>query len=386
MNEVLPINLGIIAADNPDDILTWSGVPYFMTKALKKYVKNLTYLSAGSLQWSKTGSLINRWSRRLFGKGYIPGYTPYDLQHKARKVERQIENYDIDIILAITVDPLVAFLQTDVPLVHHSDTTFAAIADYYPDYSSIWKFCRNRGNLYTARALTRSKVCTFPSQWAANSAIKDYGIDSQKIRIIPYGANLTTAPSVEQILKQNYSNLCQLLFIGRQWERKGGPIVFATLLELIDRGIDANLVVVGCDPKVTHEKLTVIPFLNKQIPEDLERYNNLWQQSAFLFMPSNQETFGAIYAEAAANGVPAIAKDTGGISSCVKHGVSGFLLPKNSQSDDYANLIEKTWTNPKIYQSLKKGARDRYEKTLNWDTWAQETVLAISEVIHGSAK
>ena len=61
-DKALPIHLGILAAGDPKNIRTWSGVPYFMTQALKKYVKNLTYLSAGSLQWSKTGCSIDRWS------------------------------------------------------------------------------------------------------------------------------------------------------------------------------------------------------------------------------------------------------------------------------------------------------------------------------------
>ncbi|MBE9044874.1 glycosyltransferase family 4 protein [Pleurocapsales cyanobacterium LEGE 10410] len=381
MTEVLPIHLGILAADDPHNVRTWSGVPYFMTKALTKYVENLTYLSAGPLQWSPTGCLIDRWSRRLFRKGYIPGHVPYILQYKARTVERLIKSHNIDVLLAITVDPLVAFLQTEVPLIHHSDTTFAAMADYYPSYSSIWKFCRDRGDRYTARALSDSKICTFPSQWAANSAINDYGISPQKIRVIPYGANLSTAP-FEQISQVNHLDSCQLLFIGRQWERKGGPIAFATLLELLSRGMNTNLVVVGCNPQITHEKLTVIPFLNKQIPQDLELYLSLWQDSAFLFMPSNQETFGAIYAEAAAHGLPVIAKDTGGISSCVQHEVSGLLLPESSSINDYANSIEKIWANPKIYHSFKKAARDRYDNILNWDIWAQKTILTVAEVMY----
>ena len=381
MIEVLSTHLGILAAGDPNNVRTWSGVPYFMTKALKKYVKNVTYLPAGSLQWSKTGCSIDRWSRRLFHRGYIPGHIPYVLQSKARKVERLIESQNIDVLLAITVDPLVAFLQTEVPIVHHSDTTFAAIADYYPSYSSIWKFCRDRGDRYTAKALANSKICTFPSQWAANSAIKDYGIDRRKIEIIPYGANLDIVPTHEQISRPHGDRSCQLLFIGRQWERKGGQTVFATVLELLKRGIDANLVVVGCDPKIIHEKLTVIPFLNKQIPQDFERYVSLWQESAFLFMPSHQETFGAIYAEAAANGVPVIARDTGGVSSCVKHGVSGILLSESAEIDDYADAIEKTWKDSHLYQSLREGARDRYDNILNWDTWSQQIVSILSRVI-----
>ncbi|MEO0949423.1 MAG: glycosyltransferase family 4 protein [Cyanobacteria bacterium J06641_5] len=225
-------------------------------------------------------------------------------------------------------------------------------------------------------------VCSFSSQWAANSAIQDYGTDPNKVRVIPYGANLFSPPSAEQALdRERLRSSCQLLFIGRKWDRKGGPMVFSAFMELLRRGVDANLVVVGCDPGHTHEKLEVISFLNKQVPEDLERYLKLWRESAFLFMPSQQETFGAIYSEAAANGVPVIARDTGGISSCVKHGVSGCLLPEDADATAYADVIEKLWADPEQYDSYVRGARARFEQTLNWDAWAEQIISIISTIV-----
>ena len=222
----------------------------------------------------------------------------------------------------------------------------------------------------------------YPSHWAARSAIEDYGADPAKVHVVPYGANLANPPADSEVLECARSRArCQLLFMGREWQRKGGETVFAALLDLIERGIDANLVVVGCDPGVTHDKVEVVPFLNKQIPEDLERYLGLWRQSAFLFMPSRQETFGAIFAEAAANALPVISRRTGGIPDAVEHGVSGYVLPEEASPGDYADVIEQIWKDPAKYQALAQGARGRFERVLNWDAWADRTTALIAELL-----
>ena len=300
----------------------------------------------------------------------------------AAKIDRQIEEEGIDVIAAINVDELVARLRTDVPIVSNSDATFAVMERYYPDFADLWGVCRDRGHRHTARALSRSTVCSFASQWAADSAIQDYGTDPSKVWVIPYGANLFSPPPAERAFNmKRLGSSCQLLFIGRKWERKGGPMAFSAFKELLRRRVDANLVVVGCDPGFTHERLEVIPFLNKQIPEELERFLNLWQESTFFFMPSRQEAFGVVYAEAAANGVPVIARDTGGVSSCVERGVSGCLLPEDADANAYADAIEELWTNPDRYQSYMRNARTRFEQTLNWDSWADRFVSIVSTIL-----
>ena len=72
------------------------------------------------------------------------------------------------------------------------------------------------------------------------------------------------------------------------------------------------------------------------VTEDLERYRSLWREATFLFMPSRAETFGAVYAEAAANGVPSIALDIGGVGDAVVDGENGRLLPRESDAESCA--------------------------------------------------
>lgn len=382
-SDVLPLRIGILAPGNPDNIKTYSGIPYFMVRALRKKFQNISYLSNNNLPTisRKVVRKLDRVSRSMFRRGYR-SYDSRTLLKAAARVDRQIQEEQIDVVLAVNVDRLVALLKTDVPIVSHSDATFALMERYYPAFKDLWGFCRDRGDRCTSRALSRSTVCSFASEWAANSAVRDYGVDPDKVRVLPYGANLFSPPPVEQALAEKcLGSACQLLFIGKEWERKGGPMVFSTFQELLRRGIDVNLVVVGCDPDLSHEKLEIIPFLNKKVPEELERFLQLWQESAFFFMPSHQEAFGIVYAEAAANGVPVIARNTGGVSSCIEHGVSGCLLPEGADAGDYADAIEALWSDPEQYETYARNARTRFERTLNWDAWAEQMASIMFSII-----
>jgi glycosyltransferase involved in cell wall biosynthesis len=161
--------------------------------------------------------------------------------------------------------------------------------------------------------------------------------------------------------------------------------VLETLRLLRDRGIDASLTVVGTTPPQTDLPVETIGFLNQQVAEDLERYRSLWREATFLFMPSRAETFGAVYAEAAANGVPSIALDIGGVGDAVVDGENGRLLPRESDAETCARTISEMLDAPDTYELLVRSSRDRYETTLNWNVWCTST-LAILEGILGDRK
>ena len=64
--------------------------------------------------------------------------------------------------------------------------------------------------------------------------------------------------SYYEILKDEVVNI---LFLGVDWYRKGGDLVYDTFLKLIEAGYNIHLTVCGCVPPVKHAKIKVIPFL-----------------------------------------------------------------------------------------------------------------------------
>lgn len=371
------LTVGILAKGDPSDVRTWSGVPHFMVRALEQRFERVVYLPALPPQLSLTQRLSNRMRRCLFGRPPRRWRDRASLERSIAPIYRLLEEERVDVILAVTVDQLVAYLKTDVPIVLHSDTTFALLEDYYEGCTGLSARERRDGHEVTRLALSRCTAATYPSQWAAKSAVDDYGLPLANVHTTPYGASLESAPTRREIEARDTSGPMRLLFVGAAWERKGGPLVTATFEELRSRGIDTELVVVGADPQMSCAGLTSIPFLNKQVPDDLATYRRLWLSSSFLFMPTRQETFGAVYCEAAANGLPSVATLTGGVNSAIDNGVSGLLLPLDAGPVEYADALENAWTRKGSYAQLVEGARTRFEQALNWDAWASQTAAVL---------
>ncbi len=377
------IRLGILSAGDPDDVRTWSGVPHFMTQALRKHFENVTYLPVFNSAAHERQRKLDRLLRRFTGRGFLPGRTFGQSRRYAARIDRRLKKTPVDALVALTVDEQIACLAPGVPIIHHSDATFAVMEDYYPEFSNLWPGARRTAHELTRRGLANATVCTYPSRHAASSAADDYQCDRRKIQVVPYGANLQDAPDGGSATDISRRQHCQLLFIGVDWVRKGGDIAFATLLELLERGVDASLVMVGCQAPahVRHEKLRLIPFLNKQIPQQREQYESLWRTSAFFLLPSRQETFGAVFCEAAAYGMPVIAAATGGVADAVDDGRSGRLLPPEAGAGEYAGVIESIWLDRPTYQQMVHGARSRFEHVLNWDVWGNTMARIIKHAV-----
>jgi glycosyltransferase involved in cell wall biosynthesis len=81
------------------------------------------------------------------------------------------------------------------------------------------------------------------------------------------------------------------LLVGKDWHRKGGDIAFQTLISLLQKGVDAELVVVGCIPpaEIKHDKLIVIPYLNKNVPKERKQLDKLFMSSHFFILPTRAD-------------------------------------------------------------------------------------------------
>ena len=207
------------------------------------------------------------------------------------------------------------------------------------------------------------------------------------MRAVPFGANLEHPPSRETVLARKRSGRCRLLFLGVDWQRKGGEIAFETLMKLEERGVQAELIVVGCTPPqgFSHERLKVIPYLNKRDEKQRQELEDLFQTSDFLFLPTRSECYGMVFCEASAYGLPVISTDTGGVSGAVRDGENGFLLPPSAGGAEYAELIARVYGDEAGYAELVGSSRAAFEASLNWDSWGRTVKKLMDEMLEGAA-
>lgn len=296
-----------------------------------------------------------------------------------RKLSLASRRFDV-IVGGSAVD--VGYLATDIPIVIALDATVTALRDYYPVYSHLTERSMRELDTTERTAIRKAALLLYSSQWAARSAIEDYGADPAKVHVLPFGADLDSPPPPAIVRDRVRSDHCRLLFLAVDWERKGGDIAVETLNALECMGVDAELVVCGCTPPpgVTHPRMRVIPFLDKRDARQRRALEALYRNSDFLLLPTRGDCTPIVVCEASAFGLPTVATDTGGVPELVSDGETGFLLPLDARGDAYAAAIAQAYASPVRCAALSRAARMRFDERLNWDAWARAASPLIAAI------
>lgn len=298
----------------------------------------------------------------------------------SKSVNKQLKGLDYDYIIAFGTLPLYN-IKSDKPKLMWSDTTFRNILNYYNDYKSLDKSQISEFEEIEQQVFNEASYLFLTSSWAVNSAVNDYKISPSKVFEIPFGANLLNEVILDETsTKQENDKTLKLLFIGKNWERKGGEIVFELCTKLKEKNIDFHLNIIGSEPEIKPDlknKVTSFGLLDKSKEDENKLFNQLLLESHFFIMPSKAEAFGHVYCEANAYGLPAIATKTGGIPSVILDNINGFTFEIDSFVKDCTEYLENINVKSQEYLELCKNSRKRYEEYLNW----RSSIKKILEIV-----
>ena len=363
--------VAFLTLEDPLDNLSWSGTYFRMLDSLKNEFEEVIPLGPIELPTiERIVRIFEYLTLKLLKKKYLNDRSYLYSKTCAIIIKRKLRNKNFDAIFAPSSSPLIAHLNTKIPIFYYSDATSNLMVNYYEYFSNLSDFSLKESNSIEKNAILKSCASIFASDWAARDAIATYHSKIENTFVIKMGANIKTVPREIFLEKKLSQKVCNLLFLGVDWERKGGDIAFKTLELLLHQGFDAQLIVCGCIPPVKHPGMTVYPFLNKNLESDYEIFTQLLEDAHFLLLPTRAECAGIVYCEAAANGIPAIATDTGGVSSYVINSVTGYTLPLSATAEAYAAIIKTAFTDKELYAKLSKQSRKEYFDELNWKVWA----------------
>ena len=371
--------IAFLTSADPRDRRAQSGLFFNMSAALQKHCGDVAILGPIDVLYRRYGRSLNAFSRLVTGKRYDYGHSIALAKRYAKVFDRTLQGIKVDLIFAPEASTQIAFAETALPIIYESDATFARMLGYYPSFTNLSASSMRQGNIIERKAIENASIALYHSRWAAQSAIDDYCADEARVHVIPVGANLDEPPSQKDVLDREKPDTYRLLFVGINWSRKGGEIAFDTMRELADMGLEVELAVCGCVPpkKFRDGRLKVIPFLDKNDAKQRRLLYNLYASSSFLLLPTRAETYGNVFCEASAFGLPSIATKTGGVPEVVRDGENGYTLPLSAGGGEYARLIRDIYTDEPRYYALKESSRQAYEERLNWDSWA----LGVKELI-----
>jgi len=376
------VRLAVISPFDVNDRCSWSGLPWTITQALATFadVEQLPQVRSPALRFALRceSFVVRKTLHRLIDEDHHPFVAAASAGHFSRELVRR---GPFDGVVAIAAMTQIAWLCTKLPIFAVGDATLRLLIGYYAHFTGYIGYSERLG-LAVEGVGVRHATHFYASHWAAASAVRDFGQAPERVHVVPFGANLVREPSRAEATDRKADRL-RLLFLGVDWERKGGPIAWRTFELLRARGIDATLTVCGCVPPdaFRHEHATIIPRIDKSKPDEAARFDRLLLESDLLLLPSRAECFGLVYAEAAAYGVPSIATDTGGVSDAVRE--NGRLLPLDAGPAAYADVIAELWADRAALAAMRIASRDRYERVLNWGAWARDVAPVIERGVHG---
>ena len=360
------MNIAFLTTLNPYDINNWSGTTYHLLQTLsrKHHVKVI-----GQNTLSQTAYYIkDNFSKRPL----LDKYTPLFGELYAEQMSGSDLIFFGDLYLA-------SFLEVNIPMVHLSDVTYHSFKDYSEMKRS--KEQIKRTEALEKKVLQKYTTIIYSSEWTKQNTIDYYDIEPNKIHVVEFGANIP-APSDYKISIQ--TDTCNLVFIGKNWKKKGGDKVFMAYRKLKSKGLQCTLTIIGSTPQEPYDEIkdvTVIPFLDKSKPEHLKRLCNILKEAHFLVLPTEFDAFGIVFCEASAYGVPSIAANVGGVSQPVRDGKNGFLLPPNATAEDYAEKIKSVFSDKDGYIKLRESSRREYETRLNWEVWGERVNKILEETV-----
>jgi glycosyltransferase involved in cell wall biosynthesis len=152
----------------------------------------------------------------------------------------------------------------------------------------------------------------------------------------------------------------RLLFVGRQWERKGGPILLEAFKRVRQEVPHATLTIAGAaiDPPDQDGVIYLGHVSNRRIAK-------LFAEASCFAMPAKCETWGLVYTEAAAAGLPIVGFNAWAMPDIVVDGHSGILVDEQSVGALADGLI-RLLQDPEQMLQMGRAARKRMREVLDW--------------------
>ncbi len=373
--------IAFITADDPRDKRSWSGTNHFMWESLKKHVGDVDILGPYTPQplWFFC-SAFNFITLGLLGKRFDYRHSFAMRNAYGKHFNRLLSKKKYDVVIVSASIASAAGIKSDAPIVYINDRVIAGAMNYHKILTQLFDFSKQQSLATDKQAIENSALSVFCSHWAGDAAKEIHGFGEDKVKVIPFGANLEITPIEPQSIEFP-GGVVRLLFVGVNWEDKGGPIAFDAYRHLLKIGLNVEFTVVGCTPpeNMWHGKMNVTGFLDKNKPEDFSVLTGLFRNAHFFILPTKYEAYGLVFCEAAAYGVPVLAPATGGIPTIVENGVTGFLLPENASGVEYAEKIYSMISNPAQWQAMRDAAYRKYIDQLNWDAWGTAMHAALKE-------
>jgi len=212
------------------------------------------------------------------------------------------------------------------------------------------------------------------SDWFGRSLTSLSGVPHEKVHVVYPGSTSVGAPSEAASIRRREGPRRRLLFVGRDFARKGGAETVAALA-MLRRDVDPTIQLTIAGPAKWPMDGGVpdgVNFVGNVPPEHVAA---LYDEHDVFVLPSKFEAFGIVFVEALSRGLPCIARNDFAMPELVHPGVNGALV--NSESpDELATAIAGLLVDDAVFAQTQRRSADA-AAFYTWRRAAEQTVAAI---------
>jgi hypothetical protein len=362
-------NVALVSVGDPESPATWSGVTAGVLGGLRGLdvaVRPIDLKLPGGLE------------QALLAAAAAPTRNRYDAEGarltthvRSMLARRGVNRFPLDGVIQIGTT---FELPRGTRYVTLEDMTLLQAGSGHPVFSRMSRSAIDSWERRRAEIYERAVMCAVASRWAGESLCADYGVAPARVAVVGFGANhSTTVPGRDW-------RSPRFLFVGIDWERKGGPLVLSAFSRL--RGLipDAALDVVGGHPPLTEPGVNGHGVLSQARREDRETVAELFRCATCFVMPSRIEPFGIAYVEAASAGVPSIGSSVGGPRDVIGED-GGIVVDPHDEQGLFEAMLRLA--DPDTARRMGSAARER-SALYTWPKVAERLLRALElQAPHG---
>lgn len=184
-----------------------------------------------------------------------------------------------------------------------------------------------------------------------------YGIDPPRVVRVNAGANLAQLPRAPRPAPAADKTI---LFVGVEWERKGGPELLEAFQSLPRRHADARLLIVGVAPALNAAGCEIIGRVSS------EKVGDYYARAAIFCLPTRIESFGIAFIEAMMHGVAVAAPRHGAMPDYIKEKETGVLFTPGD-SRDISRALTWLLDHPAERQAVAMRGFDAVRAAYTWE-------------------
>lgn len=378
MRKIVGIVGGSVGSD-PWSPQNWSGSGYFLFQTLKRhgvleraFGAEIPRLERWRLMARNFAPQRNLWRKQFYlDRGYRDALTrafgehlrETDYAHNLLQVGAQFS------IPALANGRARCFSYHDSNIAEYMQSRFAA--------KNISKQRVEQAFAYERELYHSVDKVLAMSEYHRQSFIRNFDVPPDR------AVNVGCAPNLEKFpdfIEGKPYDSRELLFIGIEFDRKGGTLLLNAFKAVHQQYPDAKLHIVGprelSIPSELSGGVVYHGYLSKRVPEQKAQIDELFRRCCAFVLPSFYEGVGISSLEAMLHQMPCVVTNAWGFRDAVRPGDTGYLVECGSV-DDLVSRLSQCLSNPADLKRMGENGRRMVLEHFTWDRVAERIEQAV---------